>query len=183
MDLVRGGFGVNMDENGLLSVDVDPFIHTVRDQAGGESARFTLIESDRTDASIRYHLPLMLTRGLDVSVVNAQLETSEANLAGEWGRMVPSTDNMMAPRQLLEFEPEDLVSLIQLRYTPTYDESGKIRPFQEWTGSGSTVYASVLTVEDGLTLDWTPAEGEYYVQINCTDVYGQRYCSDLMPLK
>jgi len=181
MELVRGGYGVTADENGLLSVEVDDTIHMIR-SGDGEPMRFTLIETERTSKDIRYHLPFMLTRDFAPRVVQAQLVTTQENPQGTWGKMIPPSDSGFAPRMLLEFEPKDEVALIQMRYTPTYDEAGNILPFQQWEGSGSEVYAASLLVGDGLDITCEPAQGEYYVQINATDVYGQRICSPLMPL-
>lgn len=182
--LVRGGGGVTVDENGLLSVEVAPFGHTISDSTGAQSTPFTLIEKTRSDEAIFYSLPFMLTRGLDVSVVNAQLLTTPQDPAGFWGHVLPASNGTgLAHRQLLEFEREDLVTLLQMRYTPTYDAQGRVTPFQQWPSAGTNlVYAAVMEVGDGLSIRWEPLQGEYYVQIICTDIYGEHFASDLMPL-
>ena len=181
LELVRGGFGVTADENGLLSVEVDDRIHTIGSDTQ-EPMRFTLIETERSSSGIRYHLPFMLTRNYSPMVVSAQLETTQDNPHGTWGSMVPPVDGDFAPRMLLEFEPQDEVTLLQMHYTPTYDASGSILPFKQWESSGTTIYAANLLVGDGLEIACESAQGEYYVQINATDVYGDQFCSPLMPL-
>ena len=49
-----------------------------------------------------------------------------------------------------------------------------------------TVFATgsqLSAPEDAAVIRMPAEEGKYFVQINCTDVDGNRYCSPLMPLR
>lgn len=79
----------------------------------------------------------------------------------------------------------DYMSYYVYPYTPKSDSNGKVLPYKEWDRNSTlSVYQIPITGMPGVVTGKTgDSYGKYYAQIICTDIYGNEYSTNLLPLK
>ena len=187
--LVELSRDVQLSPSGLLSAQRELNTFKLYCAENQEWADVVLIEREHTEDSARYWTEFLLMRDLDIYTVDAMVLRNAENPDGVVLELVPETDEetMMAPKQLMEVEPGDLLeSVIPVRRL-TRSEDGRIQSFTDWPDAEDDVisFYEFMVGEDGLQTAFSPGDENtrYYIQLVMVGQSGETVASELMPME
>lgn len=185
---------VALDANGVLSVSRERKFHYIRVNRTDPWAEVGMYGRDTRNGVFRYKIIMSLFRmpadrpaDWRTGNMELQLQATQQNPDGQLLWLVPATDNGMAPRELLEIEVGDILSSPWLVRMKTYDGAGNLLPFEFWPDynpNGSQGVEGTVAAT-GIETAYLPgsADREYFIQLVVSDVAGNCYATELMPMQ
>ena len=188
---------IEPDKNGVLHLDKNVQLAVLRNGEQAAILRAVEVESDRkrkvydtkgislrsdvlyanrindleaADVTIRLSKD---KKSGEVQIQNIELEDNSSGIAG--GK---NSVDLMNWEGLAVLTGPDLI-------VPARDESGRIRPYEEWTRPGSTTWSAV-PVSSEVELDVLDISEfnleDTFCQIEIRDINGEKYASELVPI-
>lgn len=185
---------LTLDAQGRLYANYNNQAIYVINAATGELTTPLVFESERDDHTIRYQMPIFLSRVVDAE--SFQFEYQSGDLLAELNRetnevtiigAIPDEEDAAEkPRGKQEIRLEDWNTVRFSSYGAymTRGDDNRLRPFGEWETSGSSYFMD-FPVQDGFSIQMLPLsgqEGALYCIFTMLDTQGNRYSSALMPV-
>ena len=200
---------VKLDDSGKLQASFNGKVPKLRDTKTGNVGLCTIMEKERTDEYVRYHTPFIV-RDIygpideyksDSGMLQLQSDVDGSN--AEILSAVPfsddnSNDFSIAPKQLIDIYDYELVWFVYSGRVPTRDSNGNMKPWVDWDKTGNFyMWELILDQENQDSFEFfmedinkvTNAQDgkyesdEFIVMFNVTDVQGNIYASEMIPVK
>lgn len=187
---------VTLNENGLLTAGYDRTMAYMVNEAYDQRVPCILLEIGRDESSIKYKAASRLYyHGMDMTdwaMENAWIHVSYDKQT-RIGRITGTTpvmeegETMYAGKRELDLRAWTSAGFLNGEYMVTYGKDGALLPVLEWDRTDTVRGWGGLTLGNGaLHMEKGPVEdmaGEYVCVLEVRDTQGNRYASDLLPVR
>ena len=194
--IIYSSSDVELDPDGMLYANYAGRMQMVQFTGSGDTHHIVMFEKERTDAYIRYHVPIYLANDgdgdTDWRLVWLQLQTDTDGQNARMLSVVPIEEDgsSLAARQLINIYDYDKVMFMDLgSSSPTLDDNDNLLPYFDWdlgiwaSNEWGQVWLDKEMQDDfrfvQLDIDQST---EYCVIFNVSDVQGNEHTSWLIPI-
>lgn len=187
---------VTLSDDGKLTANYNGKTQKIVDKEKNETLFCTVIERERTDSHIRYHIPVI------VEYINAdrdpifeidngflQIQTDENGNNARLLSVVPMDEHSfsLAPKQLIDIYYYEIAMFPFYGKNPAYYTDGSIKPYEEWESIDSVSFYDMLLNREtqdsiGFELMDLDISDELFLMFHVYDVQGNIAASNLMPI-
>ena len=185
---------VTLADDGRLIANYNGKTQRIRNKDNDEIYFCTVIERERTDSYIRYHIPVIATYinadrdpVSDSSTGYLQVQTNKNGTDPKLLSIVPmNEDNFLAPKQLIDLYYYEIAMFPFYGKNPVYRD-GKLAPYEQWEATGSTSFYDMYLnreTQDSIDFELTDLDisDKIYILFHVFDVQNNIAASALIPI-